>query len=163
VKRYIIYAIFIVFFILFQSMNLYTYISIRGVSPDFLLIGVVSVAFFVGALPGEIIGFATGFIVDIISGGLLGLSAFFYTAAGFSVGLIGEKVYGNYLLVSIITLFAATFLKAIILSMLAAIFIKPGFFGFFAQGRIFLEAVLNSVIAPLFFLFVAKTEKKFIG
>jgi len=163
VKKYALYTIIVVFLLFFQSSSLYSGLGIRDVNPDFLLLIVCSLAFFKGSLAGEISGFVIGFIADIISGGLLGLSSFMYTVIGYGVGLLGDRVYGSNYLLSVIILFFATILKALVLSMLAVIFLKPGYFGYFSQGRIFLEAVINSVIAPLFFLMTVKIEEKFAG
>jgi rod shape-determining protein MreD len=133
-------------------------VVIKGVSPDFLLVAISLAAFILGPIPGQIIGFAIGLIIDIISGGLLGISAFTFSVIGYAVGLVGNKVYGNNILITITILFVVTLLKASILSMLAAIFLKPGYFGYFSQGKIFLEAVLNSLIAPILFIIITKIE-----
>jgi rod shape-determining protein MreD len=163
VKKYIVFIVLIVGFMFLQSSTLYDKVSIRGVTPDFLLITISLSAFFLGPVPGQIIGFVTGFILDIIQPvGLLGLSAFSYTLIGYGVGIIGQKVYGNSVLITITLMFIVTLLKAAVLSMLAAIFLKAGYFGYFVQGRIFLEAVLNSVITPLLFLIIGRVEREFV-
>jgi len=162
-KRYSLYTILLAFSIVFQSTFLYDSIKINGISADFIFLMVLSISFFLGPLEGEIIGFITGLIVDIISGGLLGLSSFTYTLLGYGAGYFGKRIYSNYYIISIFVIFISTFLKAIIISIMGAIFIKPGYFGFFTHGRIFLEAILNSVVAPLFFLIVSKIEEKLTG
>ena len=160
-KKYIIFIVLIAGFIFLQSSPFYENISVRGVTPDFLLIMVSIAGFILGPNTGQIIGFITGFIVDIIPPvGLLGISAFTYTVIGYMVGIVGQKVYGNSVLLTIILLFIVTLIKALMLSMLAAIFIKPKFFGYFVQGRIFLEAVLNSIITPLLFIIITRIERK---
>ena len=162
-KRYSIYAIILAFFIVFQSTSFYDSIKINGVSADFILLIIMSISFFIGPLVGEIIGFLTGLVVDIISGGLLGLSAFTYTILGYGSGYFGKRIYSNYYIISIFVVFIATFIKAIILALMGAIFIKAGYFGFFTHGRIFLEAIFNSLLAPLFFLIILKIEEKLTG
>jgi len=163
VKKYTIYIIIIAFFIIFQSTFFYSSIKINGVTADFLLIIIVSLSFFIGPLKGEIFGFVTGFIVDIISGGLIGLSSFTYTIVGYGSGYFGSSIYSNYYIISIFIVFIATFVKAIVMSLMGAIFIKPGYFGYFSHGRIFLEAIINSILAPLFFLIISKIEEKLTG
>ncbi len=161
VKKYIIFIVLIAAFLFFQSSPFYENISLRGVTPDFLLIMISIAAFILGPNAGQIIGFITGFIVDIIPPvGLLGISAFTYTIIGYMVGIVGKKVYGNSVLLTVILLFIVTLIKALILSMLAAIFIQPKFFGYFVQGRVFLEAILNSVITPVLFIIITGIERK---
>jgi rod shape-determining protein MreD len=133
-------------------------VVLRGVSPDFLLVAICLAAFILGPIPGQIIGFIVGLIIDIISGGLLGISAFTFSIVGYGVGVVGQKVYGNNILITITILFVVTLIKASILSMLAAIFLEPGYFGYFSQGKIFLEAVLNSLVAPILFIIITKIE-----
>jgi rod shape-determining protein MreD len=133
-------------------------VVLRGVSPDFLLVAICLAAFILGPIPGQIIGFIVGLIIDIISGGLLGISAFTFSIIGYGVGVVGQKVYGNNILITITILFVVTLIKASILSMLAAIFLEPGYFGYFSQGKIFLEAVLNSLVAPILFIIITKIE-----
>lgn len=159
-KRYLLFILLIAFFIFLQSSPLSDHLALRGVSPDLILIAVSLAAFLLGPLPGQIIGFSAGLIVDIISGGLLGISAFTFTIIGYGVGIVGQKVYGNRILITITLLFIATLIKAAVLSMLAALFLKPGYFGHFSQGRIFLEAVLNGVIAPVLFILITGVEKR---
>jgi rod shape-determining protein MreD len=159
VKRYIIFILLIGFFVFFQSTLFYSNMNIQGVNPDFLLITLSITAFLLGPMPGQIFGFVTGLTLDILSGGILGISAFTFTAIGFGVGIVGGMVYGRNMLVSIILLFFVTIAKAALLSMLGAIFLQPGFFGYFSQGRIFLEAVINCLLTPPLFFIIMRLRK----
>jgi rod shape-determining protein MreD len=152
-KKYIAFIVLIAFFIFFQSTLFYTNLDIRGVNPDFVLIILSIAAFLLGPMPGQILGFATGLVLDIISGGLLGMTAFTFTIIGYCVGIVGGMAYGRNILISIILLFFVTILKGALLGLVAAIFMERGYFGYFSQGRIFLEAVINCLLtAPLFFI-----------
>jgi rod shape-determining protein MreD len=157
-KKYLIFILLISAIVFYQSSPISNHLAIGGVSPDFILIAISLAAFILGPIPGQIIGFGVGLIVDIISGGLLGISAFTFSIIGYAVGLVGRKVYGNNILITITILFVVTLLKASVFSMLAAIFLKPGYFGYFSHGKIFLEAVLNSIAAPVLFVIITKIE-----
>lgn len=161
-KRYLIFILLLSFFIFLQSTTFYSRVAVGEVSPDLLLIILSIASFILGPVAGELMGFVTGFIVDILSGGLLGISAFTYTITGYGVGLVGEKIFGSSIIFSVILLFAVTLLKAIIFTILAAIFLKPGYFGYFSQGRVFLEAVINGLIAPVFFILITRVQKKLV-
>lgn len=161
-KRYIIYTIFILFFIFIQSTPFYGNISIQGVYPDLILISFLLVALSLGPVSGEIFGFCVGFLLDILGGGLLGITGFTYTILGYGTGLIGEKIYGRSVFFPVILLFTGTVLKAIILSLLALIFLEPGYFGFFSKGKIFLESVLNASIAPFIFIILSGIERRVV-
>lgn len=62
------------------------FLSIAGVSPDFLLIFLVWITIREGQLVGEIGGFSFGLILDIVSSGVLGAHALSKTAACFIIG-----------------------------------------------------------------------------
>ncbi len=139
---------------------MYGHLAVRGVTPDFLLITISIAAFLLGPMSGQIAGFTAGIAVDILSGGLLGMFAFTYTFVGYAVGMVGQRVYGRSILVSTTLIFFVTLLKALVLSMIAALFLKPGYFGLFSNGRVFLEAVFNCLYAlPLFFIVTRFQEK----
>jgi len=158
VKRYVVFIIFVVLAIFFQSTSLYDKINVRTAAPDFVLIIICIAAFLSGPIPGQILGFVTGFVVDILSGGLLGLYAFTYTLMGYGVGIVGQRVLGKNVLITITLLFFVTLTKAAILSMFAAVFLTPGYFGYFARGMVFLEAVMNGLIAPLLFMIINRIQ-----
>ena len=159
-KRFIVFIIFVAIAVFFQSTALYERIGIRDTSPDFVLIIICIAAFLTGPIPGEVLGFVTGFVVDVLSGGLLGLFAFTYTLLGYGVGLLGKRVYGKSVLITITLLFAVTIIKAAVLTMLAAIFLKPGYFGYFMKGRVFLEAVMNGIITPVLFVIINRLQMR---
>ena len=159
-KKYIGFIIFLALSLFLQSTDFYDEFSIRSVSPDFLLIFIALAGFITGPLPGVITGFLTGIISDIFSGGLLGLSAFAYTVAGYLSGLAGARIYGRNIIVAVLLLFVMTVVKALLLSMFAALFLEPGYFGLFSQGRVFLQAVMNCVLTPLLYYIIMKIEDK---
>ncbi len=158
-RKYVVFILLLAFFVFFQSTLFYEKINLRDVSPDFILIILSIAAFLLGPMPGQIMGFGVGLIVDILSGGLLGMSAFAYTIIGYGVGIIGDIVYGRNILISIILLFFVTIVKGVLLSMLAAMFLEPGYFAYFSQGRIFLEAVINCLLTPPLFFIIMRVKK----
>lgn len=80
----------IVFMFLFLAfllqMALAPNISLGKVIPDFVLVLVISVAIVEGSRFGSVIGFAGGFLADLLSGGILGIYAFSKTIVGYMVG-----------------------------------------------------------------------------
>lgn len=161
-KKYLLFILLFAAFIFFQSTDLYSHISVNSVGPDFILIVLSIAAFLRGPMPGQILGFFVGLTLDILSGGLLGISAFTYTVLGYGVGMLEGKIYGSSILFSIILLFFVTLAKALLLSMLGAIFLKTGYFGYFSQGRVFLEAIMNSLLTPPFFFVITRIEGKVV-
>jgi rod shape-determining protein MreD len=61
-------------------------VSLGGVAPDFIAAFVVFYALYEGQLFGTALGFVAGVAYDLASGGVLGVTAFGYTFAGFAIG-----------------------------------------------------------------------------
>ncbi len=159
-KKYILFIVLTGLFIFLQSTQFYDSVSIRGVQPDFVLISVCVAAYLLRSLAGQVIGFCAGLVLDILAGGLLGISAFAYTVIGYGVGTVGGKLYGNSIFTSAIILFFATLIKALLMSMAAAVFLEPGYFGYFTHGRVFLEAILNCFLAPPLFFVITRLDER---
>jgi rod shape-determining protein MreD len=83
--QYLIYSGLGVLLIIIQVL-VGRFLSIAGVSPDFLLIFLVWVTMREGQLVGEIGGFTLGLVLDIVSSSILGAQALSKTAACFSIG-----------------------------------------------------------------------------
>ncbi len=66
--------------------TLVPFISIKGITPDIILILLIIYTLKLGQMPGTILGFSFGFFFDLVSGGLLGTSMFSKTIAGFVGG-----------------------------------------------------------------------------
>lgn len=64
----------------------------RGVGPDLLLLVTVSFAFLRGRRMGAFMGFMTGLLEDLASGGLLGLNTFSNMLMGFACGVFSNRV-----------------------------------------------------------------------
>ncbi|MBD3409465.1 MAG: rod shape-determining protein MreD, partial [Ignavibacteriales bacterium] len=61
-------------------------VSLGGVAPDFIAAFVVFYTLYEGRLFGTALGFVAGVAYDLASGGVLGVTAFGYTFAGFAIG-----------------------------------------------------------------------------
>ncbi len=66
--------------------------TIWGVKPDFLLAMTVCVALLEGPVIGALFGFTSGFLSDIFSTSLLGVTALSKTAIGFVAGIFSSRV-----------------------------------------------------------------------
>lgn len=92
-KRAIIYFIEIIICFVLQS-SLYQFFSLANVMPNLLLILVVSTAYMRGKVPGIVVGFFSGLLIDIMFGNLFGLYALFLMLIGYMSGY-ANKVYSK--------------------------------------------------------------------
>lgn len=63
---------------------------VAGGAPDLLLVVVVALALLRGSVPGAVLGFTGGLVVDVVTLGTMGVSSLVLTLAGFWAGRYGE-------------------------------------------------------------------------
>ncbi len=84
--RQFFFYLFLTLLFLVIHATLVNFLTIGDAIPDILIIWVVYIALTKGQMSGLLAGFAIGLFVDLISGGVLGLSALTKALAGFSAG-----------------------------------------------------------------------------
>ncbi len=70
-------------------------VSIAGASPTIVLLTVVAVGLSDGGEAGARYGFAAGLAVDLVAGGLVGLTALVFLLTGFAAGALRPYVGGS--------------------------------------------------------------------
>jgi rod shape-determining protein MreD len=117
-------------------------ILISGGSPDLLLVVVVALGLLRGSIPGAVLGFAGGVVVDVVTLGTLGVTSLVLTLAGFWAGRYGETTGRGSRLAPVIAVGAITLLA--------------GAFGYVLQYLLDEEVVaqhaLLTALAPAFVL-----------
>lgn len=90
-------------------------ISIFGSKPDLPLALVVSVALLRGPFYGEVVGFFSGMLCDLLSdGSLLGVQAFSKVLIGYGIGFIRGRLYSDNFITQLASGFAATVVHKLI-------------------------------------------------
>jgi rod shape-determining protein MreD len=89
-------------------------ILIAGGTPDLLLVVVVALGLLRGSIPGAVLGFVGGVVVDVVTLGTLGVTSLVLTLAGFWAGRYGETTgrgrrFAPIIAVGTITLLAGAF------------------------------------------------------
>ena len=84
------YGLITVVLILLQTTFI-RFISIERVTPDILVVWLVYVALRYGQIHATVAGFILGFVMDILGGGFLGLSALSKTVSGFVAGYFYDE------------------------------------------------------------------------
>ena len=87
---------------------------IAGGAPDLLLVVVVVLGLLRGSIPGAVLGFVGGLIVDLVTLGTLGVTSLVLTLAGFWAGRYGETTgrgqrFSAVVAVGAVTLLAGAF------------------------------------------------------
>lgn len=89
-------------------------ISIKGVSPDLLLIIVVSVSLLFGKDHGVGTGFFAGLIQDLASGNIFGVYTISKLSTGYLFGMAERKVFKEHILLPILAVALATVFSGLI-------------------------------------------------
>jgi rod shape-determining protein MreD len=118
---------------------------VTGGAPDLLLVVVVALGLLRGSVPGAVLGFVGGLVVDFVSLGTLGVTSLILTLAGFWAGRYGETTGRDRRLAPVIAVGTITLLA--------------GAFGFVLHYLLDQEVVaghaLVTALVPAFLLNVA--------
>jgi len=149
-KATLLTTLALVICILLQSTVL-KFIALRGVKPDLALIVLIFVSMRRGSMVGQVSGFATGFLEDVMNVSPLGFHSLMRTVIGYLYGMLSGNVFIDPFLMPIILTVVATLLKGVLAGIISAIFglTASGFITF--TGRIWIEIGYNGVIAPFLF------------
>jgi len=107
------YVIIIIICFLIQ-FTIVPLLSIRDITPDLILIMVISFAFRMGQFWGVLVGCIAGLFWDIFGTEIIGLSSLSKTIAGFVAGFLGRERIERRLSVLTGLLFITTFIHDIV-------------------------------------------------
>ena len=139
IKSYISSFAILIVFVLIETALLSNIYFLPAI-PDFLLLCVLYFAIRNGKVAGEITGFASGLLLDFLSGSPFGLNCLVRTLIGFFAGFFHRMMNYESFLVNIIAGFFATLLKVLIIYAVS----YNIFSSVFA-----LELAMNTFLAPL--------------
>ena len=107
-KRFFITAIIIVLCFLLQT-TVFQSIALAGEVPNLILIVVVAIAYMRGRKEGMYVGFASGLLIDLVYGDVIGMNAVLLVVIGYVVGICNEIYYRDELSVPIILIAISDF------------------------------------------------------
>jgi rod shape-determining protein MreD len=126
-------------------------IAIRGVRPDLALIVLIFVSLRRGSMVGQVSGFASGFLEDLMNVSPLGFHSLMRTVIGFLYGVFSGNMFIDPFLMPIVLTIIGTIVKGLLAGIISAVFgIAASGFVIFA-GRLWIEVGYNAVLAPFLF------------
>ncbi len=145
-----------VFIATLLQVGLAPYMSIGGVTPNFLLIVVVTLALTMGPTEGAIAGFSAGLLFDLVGTGPLGPMALVLSVTGYLAGLLHEQMFAEGWLLPI-TVFAIAALSAeVAYGLVLGILGEGGPFWQSFFTRMLPAAVYNTALALLVYPWLAR-------
>lgn len=137
--------------ILILENSITNYISIFGVTIDFLLIFLTIISLYLDDLESSIIGTVLGLLKDISVGGIFGLNGLIYFLICYIISYSRKKIYKESK-VTIFTLILATTIFSSVLNILASIVVYSSFTAVRLMIRgIVILPILNSIMALILY------------
>jgi len=90
VRKQVLFSLVIIFSFIFQ-FALSGYLSVFGIFPNFILSAVLCISLIEQPTVSMIAGFMGGLLVDLISGGVIGLNAFTHTISCYIVSISSSE------------------------------------------------------------------------
>ncbi|WP_455539394.1 rod shape-determining protein MreD [Terrisporobacter sp.] len=146
-----IYLCFLGIAILILENSITNYLSILGVTIDFLLIFLTVISLYMDELESSIIGAIIGLIKDITVGGIFGVNALVYFLVCYVVSYSRRKIYKQSK-ITIFTLILATTIFSSLINILASIAVYSSFTisRLIIRGIVILP-ILNGIMALILY------------
>jgi len=156
-RKFLAFVFAGVFLLMFQ-MCLADALRMGPYAPDLLLATVVYMGIFRNPFRGALIVFLLGYLVDLLSSGILGISGVGYLAIFFLTRLVGRIFYARNMTFPIIMTLICSFVQRLLV--VAVLKGYPGFegAGSIDWGPLLVRSAISAAVAPLLFrlLFVVE-------
>ncbi|KAF0207434.1 MAG: rod shape-determining protein [Actinobacteria bacterium] len=132
------------------------HIALLGVVPSFPLLVVITLAFFDGAAPGAVAGFACGLMLDLLGSGPIGAWALVLSVVGYMTGMLEANVFAEgWLLPVTVALIAGLVAEFSYLVVMLVLGLEINFWSTLWQV-VLPGGVYNSVLALLLYPWLAR-------
>jgi rod shape-determining protein MreD len=122
-------------------------ISIFGISADLTVLVVMSVGLLAGSIPGAIMGFGTGLLVDMVLVQTLGVTSLLYIVIGFGAGRLHELRYPAHGLVPMAMGAAATAFAGLGMAVIQFLLGVDSPVSWLLLQQIFITVLVNALIS----------------
>ena len=133
-------------------------IALFNVVPDLALCILVYSAYVNGTMTGQISGFFSGLLRDLISSPPLGLNSLIRTLIGAITGIFKGALFLDYFFMPVFLCAAATIIKAVFYLFLRLFLGQAIPFYSFTTSLFWIEVGLNALSAPLLFLILRQIK-----
>ena len=106
-KNFAKWAVFVLVLYVLQS-SLFPMVSYNGISPNFMLLLTMSVAFLLGHRYGVFMGFSAGLLQDLATGSFFGCAIFSYMLIGLLCGKFSDQIFKDEFILPIMSSFFTT-------------------------------------------------------
>jgi rod shape-determining protein MreD len=129
------------------------------VKPDLVMVAVISYALLKGPYIGTNLGLLAGFLMDLVSGNIIGGGVLTKMLAGFAAGMLEKTIFKDNLLVPAITVFLGTiFFESLNLVIYLSFGANLSFFNMLLH-TILPMAFYNAILAPVIYQLLYTMER----
>lgn len=160
-NRIILYIILIFVFITTQVTFL-NFVRIFGITPNLIIILIVSISLLEGRVNGATIGFFAGLCIDAVVGIALGYNALLGMLLGMGLGNINKRFYKENIFVMAICTFISTLLYETALMISSNLIYSQAHYMETLKAVILPEAAINMVLGIIIFLGIIFISRRFI-
>lgn len=161
-SKIILYTILIFTFITTQ-VTILNFITVFGITPNIIIILIVSISLLEGRIDGGVLGFSAGLCLDAVTGITLGFNALLGMLLGLGLGNINKRFFKENVFLMTFCTFISTILYESAVTLSSFMFsLKVDFFSTF-KTVILPEAIVNSVLGGVIFFIIVRINKRIIG
>lgn len=160
-SKTIFYIILIFAFVLIQ-VTFINFISVFGVTPNIVIILIVSISLLQGRIDGAVVGFSAGLCLDAIVGISLGVQALLGMLLGLALGNINKRFFKENVLVMILCTFVSTILYES--AAISSFYLYGNSVDLLTNLRnvILPEAIFNSALGVVLFLIIIQINRRWL-
>jgi rod shape-determining protein MreD len=161
-RNKVIFYVILIFTFVTAQVTFLNSVKIFGVSPNLIIILIVSVSLLEGRNDGAILGFFAGLCLDAVIGIALGYHALAGMLMGLALGNINKRLFKENVFVMAVCTFISTYIfESAILLALYLLGLKIEFYQTF-KTVIFPESIVNCVLGIFIFIIITLLNRKFV-
>lgn len=144
--------------------TLFQFLRIADVKPDFIIIMIIAYAILEGGAYSAVIGLASGLLIDILFGRVLGVNAFSYMITGYLFGQAHDNVFRDSILPPALFNFAAVIIYQhlyFFLMYMTGNLLHEGFsYMHILLGMIIPQSLYNTILGAVMYRFYLHLSEK---
>lgn len=160
-KRKVITAVIIIACFLLQT-TVFDNLSFAGIKPNMMIVVTATFGFMRGQKTGMIVGFICGFLMDYVSGGIVGLSIPLYTVIGYVNGIFMPIFYDDDITLPLGLIAGSDVLYSMVVYVVGFMLKGDFYFGYYILHIILPELIYTILVTLLLYQIILRINKHLI-
>lgn len=155
-RRFAVFSLVLLTAVLLQTTFFARYVTLFGITPDLILVVVISFAILEGPTVGATSGFGGGLLRDLLVAAPKGLTGLAYLIVGYGVGIVRPYVQSTSVVVPVLGIFAGSLAGSFLYVVLTVLLGEPIHSPARVAQVVFLTAAYNTLLVPFVYPVVRK-------